>query len=737
VSEPGAFPEGFSVDAVDWLPSGARSGLIRVRGHRPPAVTGPLPELILEVEGETKRFVSLPDPRADRDPSAWRGAYVLDAKPAAEADQMWLEWPGQRRIPLPPLNVPIHQVQVAEEPAEAEGGDEVVIDRAVLAERRARRAEAAEQAQARIAREALRAVEVLELRTGELEQRVSAAEAERDALREQASVAGEAPDARLEVLQAEVRELRAALAEREAAPAPTAEPRPIAAGEAERRAERLRTALTATVATVAELRLRLHEAEVARRTRDVARAADAVRLAVVENERAAWIVELEQARRGLEEARRARDEAAAELQGVRAAYEDVQSRHRDVTAELGAARERMAELEAEVAAVGAEAERAARNATEAARAADTIADLGSRLARAESALAEAETARELAEAAALAADAERRAAAVASAASRPAPNAPKPTPEVSPRVLGDRRPSDPPSSVPAAGLTAAAEAQTQRAEAERAPDPQLAADLQAAKLRITTEADHPPADVARGRGTREYPPLRGALVKLAHDDPAAAGRMLAGLLRAQHAVFHDPPDYDITIEEVGTFAVSPAGLTTLVSPIERPRGRTHARFHLEGDALTLAEALSGVEARPRRRRGPLRAHGRIREARRLTEELREVSLAELVSAGAELDPELVLRGLAYAIRPAWTQGQVWAVELTVEDSVLTVAARHSGGLTVTSGPHETTPDARLRLSGDAFRDLVAGEEPALHIDGDEAVVWRLLSLAERARAGSP
>jgi hypothetical protein len=756
VSEPGAFPEGFSVDAVDWLPSGARSGLIRVRGHRPPAVAGPLPELILEAGGETKRFVSLPDPRADRDPSAWRGAYVLDAKPAAEADEMWLEWPGQRRIPLPPLNVPIHQVQLAAEPdVEDAGGDEVVVDRAVLAERRARRAEAAEQAQARIAREALRAVEVLELRSSELEQRVTAAEAERDALREQAGAStGEAPDLRIEVLHAEIRELRAALAELEAAPAPApaAAPPPIAAGEGERRAERLRAALTATVATVAELRLRLHEVEVARRTRDVARAADAVRLAVIERERTAMTAELEQARRGLEEARRSRDEAAAELEGVRAAYEDVQAQHRDLTAELGAARERMAELEAEVAAVGAEAERAARNADEAARAADIIDDLRAQLARAEVALTEAETARELAEAAALAAAAQRQAASVAAAASRPAPTSParegladrhregrdQPTfANEAPMGRISRKPRlEPPPSMPEAELAAAAEAQTQRAEAERAPDPQLAADIAAAQVKITTEADHPPADVARGRGGREYPPLRGALVKLAHDDPRSAGRLLAGLLRAQHAVLADPPEYDITIEEVGTFAVSPVGLTTLVSPIEKPRGRGSARFHLVGDALTLAETLSGVETKARRMRGPLRAHGKVREARRLTEEIQEVSLRDLVRAGADLDPELVLRGLSYAIRPAWTQGQVWVVELVIEDRTISVAARHSGGLTVTRGRKDGEPDAGVRMTADAFRDLVVGGNPSVHVEGDETVFRRLLSLAERARSGT-
>ena len=57
-----------------------------------------------------------------------------------------------------------------------------MIDRAVLAERRARRAEASEKQQARVAAEALRAVEVVELRSTELERRLEEATAERDAL---------------------------------------------------------------------------------------------------------------------------------------------------------------------------------------------------------------------------------------------------------------------------------------------------------------------------------------------------------------------------------------------------------------------------------------------------------------------------------------------------------------------------------------------------------------------------
>ena len=386
-----------------------------MRGHRPPAVAGPLPELIVERDGRAQRFVSLPDPRADRDPSAWRGAYVLDARPVAEADQLWLEWPGGRRIPLPALAVPAHQVEQAPAVGPVSGpiepGGEVV-DRAVMAERRARRAEASEQAQARIAREALRAVEVLELRASELEQKLAAAQAERDvvarAVRGRARRARGGPAARRSASCGPRWPSR-----RRPRPLPRSRrrrvPEPIAAGEAERRAERLRAALTATVATVAELRMQLHERDVARRTRDVAVSAELVRLAAIDREqRRCWPPSSRRRASACGRPRRPATRPVAEAAGARAALEDLQTRHRDLTAELGAARERMASLEADVAALTAEADRTAAEAA-------TSRDLRERLARAEAERDRAETARELAEATAIAAATRRQAAAVAEA----------------------------------------------------------------------------------------------------------------------------------------------------------------------------------------------------------------------------------------------------------------------------------------------------------------------------------
>ena len=179
--------QGLVIEAVEWLPSGADSGLVRVRGRwsAPEAARPGLPELGLRAGDGDHRFESLPDARFARDPASWRGSYLVPAAlVAAGPSALWVEWPGGVRSGLPPLapglatvEAPAEAAPAVEEPA---GGQ--VIDRAVLAERRARRAEAAEQAQTRVAAEALRAVEALELQSAELERRLAEAVAERDAM---------------------------------------------------------------------------------------------------------------------------------------------------------------------------------------------------------------------------------------------------------------------------------------------------------------------------------------------------------------------------------------------------------------------------------------------------------------------------------------------------------------------------------------------------------------------------
>ena len=80
----------------------------------------------------------------------------------------------------------------------------------------------------------------------------------------------------------------------------------------------------------------------------------------------------------------------------------------------------------------------------------------------------------------------------------------------------------------------------------------------------------PSRALATGSERRDYPLLRGAIVKLAHDDPATAAALLVALLPAQGAAIEGPLGYDLTIREAGTFAVGIAGGRASVEQIDDP-----------------------------------------------------------------------------------------------------------------------------------------------------------------------
>ena len=94
MAESSAIPglPGLVLETVEWLPSGAGSGLVRVRGRWEPdtAPEPDLPALALRVEGTEHRFESLPDARFSRDPDSWRGTYLVAAElVATDPEALW------------------------------------------------------------------------------------------------------------------------------------------------------------------------------------------------------------------------------------------------------------------------------------------------------------------------------------------------------------------------------------------------------------------------------------------------------------------------------------------------------------------------------------------------------------------------------------------------------------------------------------------------------------------------
>jgi hypothetical protein len=236
------------------------------------------------------------------------------------------------------------------------------------------------------------------------------------------------------------------------------------------------------------------------------------------------------------------------------------------------------------------------------------------------------------------------------------------------------------------------------------------------------------------------------LVKLAHDDPAAATRLVLGLLPAQRALLPAPLEYDLTITGSGTYAVSVGRHAAVARPIGTPRPRSQAAFHVAADIVTLAEVLAGVEKRMGRWLGSVRVRGRRRSAAALRDALSgaRLDLSGAARAGAALAPELVFPALAYAIHPAWTRGHSFTVAQEItgpRPGRWHVAVRDGKPVTVERRAPARPPDAVVAMSPTAFACLLrgepvaSGERPAIR--GDRAAVATLKAWTDRAqgRAG--
>ena len=101
-SIPASVLDGLTFEAVEWLPSGADTGLVRVRGRWAVGVAHPLglPVLCAQVGGAVSRVDSLPDaPSTRTNGSIWRGAYLVPEAVARAG--LWLEWASGERSALP------------------------------------------------------------------------------------------------------------------------------------------------------------------------------------------------------------------------------------------------------------------------------------------------------------------------------------------------------------------------------------------------------------------------------------------------------------------------------------------------------------------------------------------------------------------------------------------------------------------------------------------------------------
>ncbi|MDX6640892.1 MAG: hypothetical protein QOF12_1903, partial [Solirubrobacteraceae bacterium] len=163
------------VDRVEWIPASPESVHVHLYGRW---IDRPVAEpLVLLVGAERRRhpFDALEAPPA--------GVLVAFAVPNELRTRLSIDIAlqiGSHELALPPASTgPVREAGAGPDEDEPEGE---VIDRAVLAERRARRAELAEEALTRRAADAEQTAGTLEAQLANLEERLAAARDERDEL---------------------------------------------------------------------------------------------------------------------------------------------------------------------------------------------------------------------------------------------------------------------------------------------------------------------------------------------------------------------------------------------------------------------------------------------------------------------------------------------------------------------------------------------------------------------------
>ncbi|HEY1690453.1 MAG TPA: hypothetical protein VGF95_16490 [Solirubrobacteraceae bacterium] len=232
-----------------------------------------------------------------------------------------------------------------------------------------------------------------------------------------------------------------------------------------------------------------------------------------------------------------------------------------------------------------------------------------------------------------------------------------------------------------------------------------------------------------------------------HGGARLAGELIVELLPAQAPIVKGDLRYLLRIEELGAFQIEIADGGASVRGVGNAEREEDAAFDpdftLEGPAAAFAEfAAGGIQRRPK----GLRTPGRRRRARRLFSARRKpLALTELVTAGVQVWPGLLLAALAEAVVPEWTNANTFAVAFSIEGrqgAVLDVGVRAGMPLQVTRvqgerGPDQPQPAATVRLGEDAFLRMLSGqplsEGEEILVEGDVASLELLLTWTDRVQ----
>ncbi len=230
--------------------------------------------------------------------------------------------------------------------------------------------------------------------------------------------------------------------------------------------------------------------------------------------------------------------------------------------------------------------------------------------------------------------------------------------------------------------------------------------------------------------------LRRAAV---HRDAQLVGELIAELLPAQGLVVGKTRTYGVTIDEVGCYRVATTGMgPASVARIDPPAVRG-LDFEIRGSVAQVGALVAGRGSW--RLRGLRATPGAGAKARRVAHARRvPLTLRELAGANVRVWPGLLLPVLAEAVDPQWTASERFVIAFAISGAtptVLYIGVSDGAPITVSPRSIDAPPAATLYLSERACLNLLArtplpaGER--VLCAGDLAVAERLLGWMDRAQ----
>lgn len=200
--------------------------------------------------------------------------------------------------------------------------------------------------------------------------------------------------------------------------------------------------------------------------------------------------------------------------------------------------------------------------------------------------------------------------------------------------------------------------------------------------------------------------LRGALRRMAAEDPRLAARLVVTALPAAAAGTDFEIDYELDVADLGSYHVAVSGGHASVS-----EGNGQATdFTIETDAKTLAQMAAGASPLWLMLSGKLHVRGKRRKALKLRALSGTASMREVARLGGDIDPDLIFGAIPYVIDPEWTKGKRFTVAYDI-------AGANGGRWYVRVGDEgvsvsrdaEGEPEATVKTTYETWLELLRGE----------------------------